>query len=207
MTLYVPPHFRNDDRDELVAMMRANAFATLASSGPAGLHVSHIPFVIDSEGGKLLLLGHVARGNEQWGALEAAADVVAIFHGAHAYVSPSWYQQQPSVPTWNYAVVHAHGKATLLDEAALHDLLLRLAATYESGREKPWRMADLPADYVEKMMKGIVGFAIEVTKLEGKYKLSQNRPAEIPRVVAALEAGGEAATAALMREHSPPAKA
>lgn len=207
MTLYVPPHFRNDDRDELVSMMRANAFATLVSSGPAGLHVSHIPFVIDADGARLVLLGHVARGNEQWRALEAAADIVAIFQGPHAYVSPSWYQQQPSVPTWNYAVVHAHGKATLLDEAGLHDLLLRLSANYESGREKPWRMADLPADYVEKMLQGIVGFSIEVTKLEGKYKLSQNRPAEIPRVVAALEAGGEAATAALMREHSPPAKA
>lgn len=207
MTLYVPPHFRNDDRDQLVAMMRANAFATLISSGPSGLHVSHIPFVVDTEDGKLLLLGHVARGNEQWSALEGATDVVAIFQGPHAYVSPSWYQQQPSVPTWNYAVVHAHGKATLLDEAGLHDLLLRLSTTYESGREKPWRMAELPADYVEKMLKGIVGFSIEVAKLDGKYKLSQNRPAEIPRVTAALEAGGEAATAALMREHSPPAKA
>ena len=207
MTLYTPPHFRNDDREELVAMMRANAFATLVSSGPTGLHVSHIPFVVDTEGGPLRLLGHVARGNEQWGALEGATDVVVIFQGPHAYVSPSLYRQQPSVPTWNYAVVHAHGAAALLDEAELHDLLMRLSATYEAGREKPWRMAELPADYVEQMLKGIVGFSIQVTKLEGKYKLSQNRPAEILRVAAALEAGGEAATATLMREHSPPAKA
>ncbi len=207
MTLYVPPHFRNDDREELVAMMRANAFATLVSSGPAGLQVSHIPFVVDTEGGQLRLLGHVARGNEQWGALESASDVLAIFHGPHAYVSPSLYLQQPSVPTWNYAVVHAHGAAALLDEAELHDLLMRLSATYESGGANPWRMAELPADYVDRMLKGIVGFSIEVTKIEGKYKLSQNRPLEIPRVAAALEAGGEAATAALMREHSPPAKA
>src|SRR6478735_4799946 len=173
MTLYVPPHFRNDDRPELVAMMKAYAFATLVSSGDGGLHVSHIPFVVEDEGDTLRLLGHVARNNAQWEALEGARHLLAIFQGPHAYVSPSWYQQHPSVPTWNYAVVHAHGKATLLDEAELHDLLLRLSSTYEASQAKPWRMSDLPAEYVSTMLRNIVGFSIEVTKLEGKYKLSQ----------------------------------
>ena len=203
MTLYIPPHFRIDDRDALFGFIEKNAFATLVSSGEAGLHVSHIPFVPDrGEDGKLRLLGHVARANEHWQALEGASHVLAIFHGPHAYVSPGWYRNHPSVPTWNYAVVHAHGSARLLDEAGLHELLMRLSATYESGREKPWRMSELPAPFVDSMLKAIVGFEIEVTRLEGKFKLSQNRPAEVPRVIEALQAG-EPAVAALMREHAP----
>src|SRR5712691_7172853 len=142
MTLYIPPHFRAEDRAELFEFMERNAFATLVSSGEAGLHVSHIPFVAErGSDGSIRLLGHVARANEQWQALEGAKHVVAIFHGAHAYVSPSWYAQHPSVPTWNYAVVHAHGRARLMDEAQLHDLLMRLSTTYEAGRPSPWRMA------------------------------------------------------------------
>ena len=188
MTLYVPKHFRIDDRAELLAFVEKYAFGTLVSSGPDGLHVSHIPFVVD-------------RGDDG-----SAQQVVAIFQGPHAYVSPTWYATHPSVPTWNYAVVHVHGKARLMDEAGLHDLLMRLSATYEAPNAKPWRMSELPADYVSTMLKAIVGFEIEIERLEGKFKLSQNRPAEVPRVVAALEKGGEPELAALMREHSPPAK-
>ncbi len=206
MTLYVPPHFRVTDPDDLYAFMEANAFGTLVTSGPAGLHVSHIPLLPERDAdGTVRLLGHVARANAQWEALEAARDVLAIFHGAHGYVSPGWYQNHPSVPTWNYAVVHAHGKARLMDEAALHELVIRLSNTYEAGRPKPWRAADLPGAYVDSMLKAIVGFAIEVERLEGKFKLSQNRPAEIPHVLAALERE-EPALAALMRDHPPAAK-
>jgi transcriptional regulator len=201
MTLYVPPPFRADDRDAVCELIEKNAFGTLVSSGSAGLHVSHIPFVLERDGAKLRLLGHVARANPQWEALEGARDVVAIFQGPHAYVSPTWYANHPSVPTWNYAVAHAHGKARLMDEAELHELLMRLSATYEAGNARPWRMSELPADYVATMLKAIVGFAIEIERLEGKFKLSQNRPAEIPRVIAALEARGEGAMASFMREH------
>jgi transcriptional regulator len=109
------------------------------------------------------------------------------------------------VPTWNYAVVHAHGKARIMDEAGLHELLMRLSSIYEAGNPKPWRMSELPADYVSKMLKAIVGFEIEVERLEGKFKLSQNRPVEVPRVAAALERD-EPELAAMMREHLPPAK-
>ena len=203
MSLYIPKHFRVDDPDALYDFIEKNAFATLVSSGPKGLHVSHIPLLPEREGGKIRLLGHVARGNDQWEALEGANDVLAIFHGAHAYVSPGWYQNHPSVPTWNYAVVHAHGKARLMDEAELHDLVVRLSNTYEGGRPKPWKATELPADFVGNLLKAIVGFEIEVTRLEGKFKLSQNRPAEIPRVIEALEREGEAATAGLMRGHPP----
>jgi transcriptional regulator len=203
MTLYIPKHFRNDDPDALFAFIERNGFATLVSTGAKGLHVSHVPLLAEREGGTVRLLGHVARGNPQWEALESADHVLAIFHGAHAYVSPGWYQNHPSVPTWNYAVVHAHGKARLLDEAGLHDLVVRLSNAYESGRPRPWKATELPADYVDGMLKAIVGFEIEVERMEGKFKLSQNRPAEIPRVIEALEREGEGATAALMRENPP----
>lgn len=206
MTMYVPRHFRQDDRETLLALVERNAFGTLVSSGAAGLHVSHIPFVVDREGDTVKLLGHVARANEQWKALEEAQHVVAIFEGPHGYISPTWYVTHPSVPSWNYAVVHAHGKARLLDEAYTHDLVDRLARIYEAGNAKPWKLSDQPSAYVSGMLAMIVGFEIEVERLEGKFKLSQNRPVEIPGVAAALEARGEGALAALMREHSPAAK-
>jgi transcriptional regulator len=200
MTLYIPQHFRVDDPAALAAFIEANAFGTLVSSSAAGLHVSHVPFVVErEEGGKMRLLGHVARANAQWEALGGADHVLAIFQGAHAYVSPSWYEQHPSVPTWNYAAVHASGRARLMDEAELHELLMRLSSKYEAGRAKPWRMSELPAAYVDSMLKMIVGFELTVERLEGKFKLSQNRPAEVPRVIAALEREGEAGVAALMR--------
>ncbi|MEP7068409.1 MAG: FMN-binding negative transcriptional regulator [Usitatibacter sp.] len=208
MTLYVPPHFRVDDRDALYAFMEKHAFATLVTSGAAGMQVSHIPFLPErGADGSIRLLGHVARGNGQWSALEKAEHLVAIFQGPHAYISPSWYANHPSVPTWNYSVVHAHGKARLMDEAELHDLLMRLSATYEAGNPEPWRMSELPAAYVDSMLKMIVGFEIEVERLEGKFKLSQNRPTEIPRVISRLEGpAGEPELAALMRDPPTTAK-
>jgi len=207
MTLYVPPHFRVDNREQLLEFVERNAFGTLVSSGAGGLHVSHIPFVVERDAdGVIRLLGHVARANPHWQALEAADHVLAIFNGPHAYVSPTWYQQHPSVPTWNYAVVHAHGKARLHDEFELRDLVGRLAAIYEAGRPAPWRIGDQPPDYIAKMLTAIVGFTLTVEKLEGKFKLSQNRPVEVERVIAALETEGEGEVAALMRAHPPARK-
>jgi transcriptional regulator len=207
MTLYIPQHFRVDDPAALAAFIEANAFGTLVSSSAAGLHVSHVPFVVErEEGGALRLLGHVARANAQWESLEGADHVLAVFQGPHAYISPGWYEQHPSVPTWNYAAVHATGRARLMDEAELHELLMRLSTTYEAGREKPWRMSELPPAYVDSMLKMIVGFELAVVALEGKFKLSQNRPNEVARVIAALEREGEAQLAALMRAAAPAAK-
>jgi transcriptional regulator len=206
MTLYVPPHFRVEERAELVDFMRHNAFATLVSAGDAGLHVSHVPLLVDVVGDKVLLRGHVAIGNKQWEALEGAKSVVAIFHGPHAYVSPTWYVTHPSVPTWNYAAVHAAGAARIVDADELHEIVSELSGKYEAGNDPPWRFSDQPASYAESMLKAIVGFEIEVTHLDGKFKLSQNRPVEIPRVVEKLEARGEHALAQLMREHAPAPK-
>lgn len=206
MTLYVPAHFRVEDRAGLVDFMRHNAFATLVSAGDAALHASHVPLLVDVDGDKVRIRGHVARANGQWESIESAKHVVAIFHGPHAYVSPTWYVTHPSVPTWNYAAVHATGKARLTDEAELHEIVSELSGIYEAGNKPPWRLSEQPPAYVSSMLGAIVGFEIEVERLEGKFKLSQNRPIEIPRVVERLEASGEKALAQLMREHAPAPK-
>jgi transcriptional regulator len=163
--------------------------------------VSHVPFVVDEDaGGALRLHGHVARANPHWRMLEVSPALV-IFSGPHGYISPTWYEKHPSVPTWNYAVVHAHGAARLVDAVALERTLGRLSAHYESGNPAPWRIEGLERDYVETMVRAIVGFEIAVERLEGKFKLSQNRiPADQRRVIEALEARGEAGLAAMMRE-------
>lgn len=204
MTFFIPAHFRIDDRDELERFIAAHAFGTLVSAGAAGLSVSHIPFVSErGADGRLRLLGHVARANAHWRELESARDLVAIFEGPHAYVSPRWYSKHPSVPTWNYAVVHAHGAARLLPPADLRPLLDRLSRTYEDDRRAPWRMDSLPDDFATKMLDAIVGFEIAVERLEGKFKLSQNRSREdVDGVVAGLRAEGQGTLAALMASHA-----
>ena len=175
----------------------------LISPDAADPPVTHLPLLLDRSRGKQgVLLGHVARGNPHWHHLESRPEVLAVFHGPHAYVSPSWYESHPSVPTWNYATVHAHGTARLLHEARdLEQLVRRLVDQYEGGRAQPWRM-ELPPDYQTQMLRGIVGFEITITRLTGKFKLSQNRPAtDRVRVTEALERGeaGEQQMGALMR--------
>lgn len=202
MTLYIPPRFRIDDRKHLVAFIERHAFGTLVCAGPAGLTVSHIPFLVEEQAdGRLRLLGHEARANAQLAELALATHVLAIFEGPHGYVSPTWYEHHPSVPTWNYAVVHARGRVRLLDDAATADMVERLSEKYEAGHEKPWRMQSLPGEFRAAMLGSIGGFALEVESLEGKFKLSQNRPGrDAYRVIDALEARGDADLAALMRE-------
>ncbi len=204
MTFYVPGHFRVEDAATLERFVAENGFATLVSTGPEGLWTSHVPLLVGrGSDGRLRLEGHMARANAHWESLESAAEVLAIFGGPHAYVSPSWYAHHPSVPTWNYAVVHARGKARIVEPEALPALLGRLTRKYEEGRPAPWRMEDQPADFTPRLMAAIVGFEIAVERLEGKFKLSQNRrPADLEGVIAALEGEGQGALAALMREHA-----
>jgi len=204
MTFYIPRHFRIDDRDTLESFVAAHAFGTLVSTGSAGVSVSHLPFLPErGEDGRLRLLGHMARANAHWQELEAAGEVLVIFEGPHAYVSPGWYAQHPSVPTWNYSVVHARGTARLLPAEKLPPLLDRLSRAYEDGRSEPWRMQALPAEFSASMLGAIVGFEVAVERLEGKFKLSQNRRREdSDRVAAALEAQGQEELASLMRAHA-----
>ncbi|MDH3601603.1 MAG: FMN-binding negative transcriptional regulator [Candidatus Tectomicrobia bacterium] len=202
--MYIPKLFREADQAALHDLMRANSFATLISQHDGAPYASHLPMLLQADAGPHgTLVGHMARANPQWREFDPGQEVLTIFQGPHAYVSPSWYETELSVPTWNYAVVHAYGTPRVIeDRAALYDILKAVVQMYEAPFEQPWPFA-LPADFVDKMMRAIVGFSIPITRLEGKYKLSQNRPLEDQqRVVEALHEQGDelsTGTAALMR--------
>jgi transcriptional regulator len=201
--VYLPPHFTETREEVLLAHIERYDFGLLVTSS-GGLIASQVPFLVERRGDKLYLLGHLARPNPQCAALEEG-EALAVFHGPHAYISPSWYSAGPAVPTWNYATVHAYGSVrTVNDKAWLADLLRRLSERHEAGEETPWRMQNEPEAFLAGMMNGIVGFEIAISRLEGKFKLSQNRPAaDRPRIVAALEARDDAdshGVARLMRE-------
>jgi transcriptional regulator len=203
--VYLPPAFTEARPAVLIEHIARYDFGLLVSHGVDGLIASHIPFLVKRDGDQVHLHGHLARPNPQVGHLARGGEVLTIFHGPHAYISPSWYTSGPSVPTWNYADVHAYGIVRLVEDAEwLRQLLRRLSERHEARSPVPWQMQDLSETYLKGMLRGIVGLDIAVTRLEGKYKLSQNRPAaDRPRVVAALEAQSDAdarAVARLMRE-------
>jgi transcriptional regulator len=203
--IHIPKDFAEHDLERLKSLVRAHNFATLVSAHQGEIQVSHLPFLMDGDG--KMLRAHMARANPQWRTFSPERDVLAIFHGPHHYVSPAWYASHPSVPTWNYAVVHALGRPTLIeDRERLEALVRELVAHHEAAAPQPWKM-DLPPDYQDRMLSGIVGFDIEITRLEGKFKLSQNRPAsDRPRVIEALKRLGSddaLGVAALMRENLP----
>ena len=185
--LYVPGSFAENNLATLHGFIAAHAFATLISPDAHDPPITHLPLLLDATRGERgTLLGHVARANPHWRQLESGHTVLAVFNGPHAYVSPSWYANHPSVPTWNYAVVHVHGQPRVTHAAAeLERLVARMVDTFERSREPPWRM-QLPADYQAQMLNAIVGFEIEITRITGKFKLSQNRP---PGDRAAVRAG------------------
>ena len=174
--MYLPKSFQIEDLAELHGFMRAYNFASLVTQHQGAPFASHLPFLLDAgRGPRGTLLAHMARANPQWRDFDATSESLVIFQGPHAYISPSWYETHPSVPTWNYAVVHAYGVPRIVeDHATLHHMLEVLVDTHEAAFARPWRM-DLPHDYLDKMMRAVVGFEIEITRLEGKLKLSQNR--------------------------------
>ena len=203
--MYVQPSFGETDPEKLLAFAARYPFATVITPGADELWVSHVPLLVRRRGDALALAGHVARANAHWEAMEEGVPTTAIFHGPHAYISPTWYATSPAVPTWNYVVVHAVGKARVHhDGQDLAALLRELTAQYEGRQAGAWSPEGLPDDYAQSMRGAIVGFEIAVDRLEGKVKLSQNRSPEDRRgVVAALEAQmseGSRAVAALMRE-------
>jgi len=207
--VYLPPAFTETRAEVLVAHLERHDFATLVTNGGGGIVASQIPFLVERRGDGLVLLGHLARANPQVRELDDTREALAIFAGPHAYVSPSWYDAGPAVPTWNYATVHAYGPARAIENPAwLRDMVRRLSERhegYEAARgNAAWQFDALPEPYVQSMLKGIVGVEFWVERLEGKFKLSQNRPAtDRPRIIAALEAREDAdshAVARLMRE-------
>jgi transcriptional regulator len=196
--VYNPPHFREDRLPVLHALIREHGLATLVTLGPDGLSANHIPMAVHGDDGPLgTLRGHVSRANPVWHRTAADVEALAIFQGPQAYVSPAWYPSKKEtgkvVPTWNYAVVHAHGPLRVIEDREwLRALVQRLTARYEGDRPDPWRVTDAPADYVEGMLNGIVGLEIPIRRLEGKWKVSQNRPAaDRTGVVAGLRAAGD----------------
>jgi transcriptional regulator len=176
--VYVPAHFAVEDRATLFAFMMKHSFALLVSDANGSPFATHLPLLLDPDAGPNgTLRGHVARANPHWQHL-AGQRALAVFSGPHAYVSPTWYQAENTVPTWNYAAVHASGTCELIeDEAELLRLLGELVTIYESGMPTPWRF-DPDTPFARKLAAQVVGFRIPIDRLEGKWKLNQNHPPE-----------------------------
>lgn len=174
--MYLPRHFEVDDEALALEVMRTHNFAMLAGNDDAGLpFVTHLPLVVQKHEGGIRIEGHVAKPNPHWRYLQARPRVLAVFQGPHAYMSPSVYPDLMRVPSWSYVAVHAYGEARLIEDADGKDALLkRLIGIHEPAYAQQWR--DLGEDYQQKMLMGIVGFAITVTRLEPKFKINQHRP-------------------------------
>ena len=179
--MYLPAHFEESRSEVLHALMRAHPFATLMTQDSDGLEANHLPLHFTAETGPCgTLQGHVARANPLW---RQAADqeVLVIFHGPQAYVTPSWYptkrEHGKAVPTWNYAVVHVRGRLRVIDDPVwLRQQLDTLVASHEAGFAEPWLIDDAPPGYIDTMLAAIVGIEITITRLSGKWKTSQNQP-------------------------------
>ena len=187
MSLYQPSHFAVGDQSTLTALMRERPLATLVSVHNGEAHFTHLPLEVEPAGSGLRLLGHVARANPHWSQWNDGAAVTAIFRGPDGYVSPRCYSVREAVPTWNYAVVHAHGRLAITHDT--HDkerILKALIARHDAGYRQQWD--ELPATYREGMKRAIVGVTIEVDRLDGKFKLSQNRPPQDRAAVRAAHA-------------------
>jgi transcriptional regulator len=211
--MYIPAHFKEDRVPVLHDAIREYSFGTLVTANDREVEASHLPMLLDSENGGLgILLGHMARGNPQWQRAKQGVQALAIFLGPNAYITPSWYptKQQTGkvVPTWNYLAIHAYGEISFYDDpAALREHVGKLTAVHESSRAAPWTVDDAPADYIEKMLGGIVGFRLAITKLEGKWKMSQNRPeqdiAGVQEGLAGEVDEAQALVAAIMASRTP----
>ncbi|WP_112663212.1 FMN-binding negative transcriptional regulator [Microvirga flavescens] len=199
--MYQPPHFREDRLDVQHALMRAHPFGMLVTLGSEGLVANPVPFILDASASeKGTLRAHLSRANPQWRDFDAAREALVIFQGADSYITPSWYETKREtgkvVPTWNYAIVQAYGTMKVMDDLEwLTRQTEALTAQHEASQPQPWAASDAPASYIAAHMKGIVGIEIEISRIEGKWKVSQNRPqADIAGVAEGLRATeGEAA--------------
>ena len=178
--MYIPQHFQEERPDVLARAIREIQFALLVTAVDGDYVASHVPMVLKNADGALTLEAHVARPNRHWTVHGSRPAALAVFQGPHTYVSPSWYESKRQhgkvVPTWNYVIVHAHGALEVVEDrdwllAHLEDLV----AANESGRDQPWAISDAPADFVDAMTRAIVGLRLTVRRLEGKWKMSQNR--------------------------------
>ncbi len=189
--MYIPTANEEKRIPVMQALMNSNPLAALVTLGSAGLIASHIPMVLEDDGSPFgLLRGHVARSNTQWSDLSPTVDALAIFAGPQHYISPSWYPAKAEhgkvVPTWNYAVVHAGGPVRVIeDKQWLREHVSRLTTIHEAGFPAPWKISDAPEEYLAALLNGIVGIELSIRRLEGKWKLSQNRSEQDRNGVAA----------------------
>ncbi|MEO6985043.1 MAG: FMN-binding negative transcriptional regulator [Paralcaligenes sp.] len=196
--MYLPPVFREDQIGLLHDLIRAHPLATLVTAGPGGLMANLIPFLFyPNEGEHGTLRAHLSRGNPQWKELDRADECMVVFQGANGYITPSWYQTKKEtgkvVPTWNFVTVHAWGAPCMKEDSGwLNSHLHDLTYSQEHARVPPWKIEDAPADFIATQMKAIIGLEIEVSRIEGKWKVSQNRP-QVDRlgVVQGLRAQGD----------------
>ncbi|MGS0740647.1 FMN-binding negative transcriptional regulator [Glaciimonas sp. GG7] len=196
--MYLPKHFEEPQIDVMHDLMRAYPLATLITMTDAGIEANHIPLLLSDQPTPLgKLVGHVARANPIWRDVQKDSEVLAVFSGPNTYISPSWYatkkQHGKVVPTWNYAVTHAYGTLRVIDDVVwLRNHLGELVGHTEANMPAPWALTDAPTDYIEKMMTAIVGIEITITRLIGKWKVSQNQPVENRiSVIDALNARGD----------------
>jgi transcriptional regulator len=202
-SVYIPEHFRVRDQAAAIAFMRSNPFAILVSNAAEGPFATHVPVVIREHEDRITLRGHVAKANPHWRYIEQQPLCLVIFHGPHAYISPSHYNTRESVPTWNYGAVHAYGKARVYSEhGELLNMLHDLIPTFEAAYQQQWE--SLSKEYQTRMLGHIVGFEIPVEKIEAKFKMSQNRaPDEQQNIIDALSPASDSTvsgTARLMRD-------
>jgi transcriptional regulator len=195
--MYIPPAFAETDRFKLHEFIEQHSFGLLVSELAGVPLASHLPFLLDRNTGQHgTLIGHMARANPQWQNLSEQT-VLAVFQGPHTYISPTWYEAENTVPTWNYLAVHVYGRIVLVeDESALLEIVQQTVSRYERHMPRPWT-ADLSTKFVSGLLAQIVGFRIEIEKIEGKFKLNQNQPRQRQEKVAAALAvqGGENAQA------------
>ena len=196
--MYVPAHFDESRIELLREIIVRHPLGVLVTHGRSGLDANHLPFELDPAAGTHgVLNAHVARSNPVWQDIGDGDEVLVIFRAGDAYVSPNWYpskhETHKQVPTWNYRVVHAHGRAAIRDdERYVRGLVARLTRVHEASQAVPWKMGDAPRDYIDSMLKAIVGIEIEITRLVGKFKLSQNKELrDIEGAGNALTAKGE----------------
>jgi transcriptional regulator len=189
--MYIPKHFAEERIPVLHGFIEAHPFGTLTTMGESGLIASHIPIVLERESGTMgLLKGHISRANSQWRDFSPEVDALAIFSGVEHYITPSWYPEKAEtgkvVPTWNYVAVHVYGRIRIVEDATwLRAHLEMLTNIHEAEMTAPWRVSDAPEEYVAAMMRGIVGIEMAVARIDGKWKVSQNRAEKDRRGVAA----------------------
>ena len=213
--MFLPDHFRVDDLTEMHALMRAHPLAALVSAGSSGLYGTHLPTVLKAEGSHGTIECHLSRANPHWKDLAQGGEAMMIFQGPESYITPNWYRTKAetgkAVPTWNYAIVHAYGRPEVMnDKEWLKRHVGELTDQQERTEQHPWKLSDAPDQYIEVMLRGIVGFRFTIARLEGKWKMSQNREArDRLGVVEGLRArsdGEDAAVADAVAQRIEPAK-